>query len=83
MFRLSQNGSQTFCPQKISEKWKIKVYEVSSVPPCCISTLGAAVRCFWLCSVCVCVLVVMCASGSALSALGVRLVTRQQVTVCP
>lgn len=40
-----------FCPQKISEKWKIKVYEVGSVPPCChLLTLCAAVRCFWLCS---------------------------------
>lgn len=40
-----KNGSQMFCPQKISEKWKIKVYEVVSVPPCChLLTLCAAVR---------------------------------------
>ena len=34
MFWLSQNGSQMFCPQKISEKWEIKVCEASSVPAC-------------------------------------------------
>ena len=45
MFRLSQNGSQMFCPEKRSEKWKIKVYEAGSVPPSCTSSQCGASGC--------------------------------------
>lgn len=86
MLWLNQKWLTDVLSSEDTRKWKIKVYEVGSVPPCChLLTLCAAVRCFWLCSApCACLLVMRCASGPtmpALLALGARLVTRQQVTV--